>query len=256
MSLAQLHYTAPTAGDGGSAGRFAAADSAIPGPVRAEAGPLLAYEAPAGTPERLSDGELRALPVAFGFSALSDGSHLLSRTVALGAAGFHAHAVHIPADAALPGRLLPVAAWGAAGWLSAPPGRALPDPLTALALSGAPGGFSREWLGDFAVSRGPWLAAVLGDIRRTSEDPSAPQVVLVERHSADVARWIALAVAVLPREYAERLTFTTYTRRPGSAAHRVVGVLPQDAPDVRDPRFRVHVGGGPHPAGPAGDPWA
>ncbi|MEV3999688.1 GTPase-associated protein 1-related protein [Streptomyces halstedii] len=256
MSLAQLHYTAPTAGDGGSAGRFTAADTAIAGPVRAEAGPLLAYEAPAGTPGRLSDGELRALPVAFGFSALSDGSHLLSRTVALGAAGFHAHAVHIPAEAALPGRLLPVAAWGAAGWLSAPPGRALPDPLTALALSGAPGGFSREWLGDFAVSRGPWLAAVLGDIRRTSEDPSAPQVVLVERHSADVARWIALAVAVLPREYAERLTFTTYTRRPGSAAHRVVGVLPQDAPDVRDPRFRVHVGGGPRPAGQTGDPWA
>ncbi|WP_031086456.1 GTPase-associated protein 1-related protein [Streptomyces sp. NRRL WC-3549] len=256
MSLAQLHYTAATAGDGGSVGRFTAVDTAIPGPVRTEAGPLLAYEAPAGTPERLTDGELRALPVAFGFSALSDGSHLLSRTVAVGASGFHAHAVHLPADAVLPGRLLPVAAWGASGWLSSAPGRTQPDPLTSLALSGSSGGLPRDGLGDFAVSRSPWLAAVLGDIRRASEDPSAPQVVLVERHSADVARWVALAVAVLPREHAERLTFTTYTRRPGGAAHRIVGVLPQDAPDGRDPRFRVHVTGGPTPTGPVADAWA
>ncbi|AEN13106.1 MULTISPECIES: GTPase-associated protein 1-related protein [unclassified Streptomyces] len=256
MSLAQLHYTAATAGDGGSGGRFTAVDAAIPGPVRAEAAPLLAYAAPTGTPERPTDAELRALPVAFGFSSLSDGSHLVSRTVASGTSGFHAHAVHLPADTPLPGRLLPVAAWGASGWLSSTPGRTRPDPLTSLALAGPSGGLSRDGLGDFAVSRGPWLAAVLGDIRRASEDPSAPQVVLVERHSADVARWIALAVAVLPREHAERLTFTTYTRHPGAAAHRVVGVQPQDAPDVRDPRFRVHVTTGPRPAGPGDDAWA
>ncbi|WP_326700642.1 GTPase-associated protein 1-related protein [Streptomyces sp. NBC_01754] len=256
MSLAQLHYTAPTPGDGESGGRFTAADSAIPGPVRADARPLLAYEAPAGTPDRLTDGGLRALPVAFAFSALSDGSHLLSRTVATGAAGFHAHAVHLPADTPLPGRVLPVDAWGAAGWLSGAPGRTQSDPLTSLAVSGPSGGLSRDGLGDFAVSRSPWLAAVLRDIRRAAEDPSAPQVVLVERHSADVARWVALAVAVLPREHAERLTFTTYTRRPGSPSHRIAGVLPQDAPDVSDPRFRVYAAGGPHPAGEVGDAWA
>lgn len=257
MSLPQLHYTFAPAGDGGTGGRFTAADPAIPGPVRAEAAPLLAYEAPAGTPERLSDAQLRALPVAFGHVALSDGSHLLSRTVATGAGGFHAHAVHLPPGTAIPGRALPVDAWGAAGWLSTAPDRMPPDPLTSMSTARGPSrGLTREGLGDFAVSRSPWLAAVLSDLRRVSQDPSAPPVVLVERQSADVARWVALATAALPPEHAERLTFTTYTRYPGRTAHQVVGVLPEDAPDVRDPRFRVHAASGPRPSGTVDDAWA
>ncbi|MFH9466554.1 GTPase-associated protein 1-related protein [Streptomyces clavifer] len=257
MSLPQLHYTSVAAGDGEPSGRFTAVDPAIPGPVRTEAAPLLAYDAPAGTPDRLGDARLRALPVAFAFAALTDGSHLLSRTVATGAGGFHAHAVHIPSGTPIPGRALPVAAWGAAGWLSAAPDRTPHDPLTAMSTAQGPSrGLTREGLGDFAVSRSPWLAAVLSDLRRVSEDPSAPPVVLVERQSADVARWVALATAVLPREHAERLTFTTYTRRPGHTTHQVIGVLPEDAPDARDPRFRVHAGSGPRPAGAVDDAWA
>ncbi|MFJ8978190.1 GTPase-associated protein 1-related protein [Streptomyces sp. NPDC102282] len=257
MSLPQLHYTSVTSGDGEPAGRFTSVDPAIPGPVRAEAAPLLAYEAPEGTPERLTDARVRALPVAFGFVLLSDGSHLLSRTVAAGAGGFHAHAVHLPPGTPIPGRVLPVAAWGAAGWLSATPDRVQPDPLTSMSTAQGPSrGLTRESLGDFAVSRSPWLAAVLSDLRRVSEDPSAPPVVLVERQSADVARWVALATAVLPREHAERLTFVTYTRHPGRTAHQVVGVLPEDAPDARDPRFRVHAASGPRPSGVVDDAWA
>ncbi|MFE9727829.1 GTPase-associated protein 1-related protein [Streptomyces sp. NPDC005794] len=257
MSLPQLHYTSVGSGDGVSAGRFTAVDPAIPGPVRAEAAPLLAYDAPADTPERLTDGRLRALPVAFGYVTLSDGSHLLSRTVATGTGGFHAHAVHLLPGTPIPGRVLPVAAWGAVGWLSTTPDRMLPDPLTAMSTTPGPSrGLTREGLGDFAVSRGPWLAAVLSDLRRVSEDPSAPPVVLVERQSADVARWVTLAGAVLPREHAERLTFTTYTRHPGHTSHQVIGVLPEDAPDVRDPRFRVHTASGPRPSGTVDDVWA
>ncbi|MEU8708785.1 GTPase-associated protein 1-related protein [Streptomyces sp. NPDC048565] len=257
MSLPQLHYTSVVSGDGVPAGRFTAVDPGIPGPVRAEAAPLLAYEAPADAPGPLPDARLRALPVAFGFALLSDGSHLLSRTVATGTSGFHAHAVHLTPGAPIPGQVLPITAWGAAGWLSLTPDRRLPDPLTSLVIADGPSrGLTREGLGDFAVARSPWLAAVLGDLRRASEDPSAPPVVLVERHSADVARWVALATAVLPREHAERLTFTTYTRHPGRATHRVIGVLPEDAPDIRDPRFRVHTASGPRPAPAVDDAWA
>ncbi|MEU1484720.1 GTPase-associated protein 1-related protein [Streptomyces sp. NPDC005752] len=257
MSLPQLHYTSVTSGDGVPAGRFTAVDPAIAGPVRAEAAPLLAYEAPEGTADGLTDARSRSLPVAFGFAALSDGSHLLSRTVATGAGGFHAHAVHLLPGTPIPGRILPVAAWGAAGWLSTTPDRTLPDPLTSMSTAHGPSrGLTREGLGDFAVSRSPWLAAVLSDLRRVSEDPAAPPVVLVERQSADVARWVALAVAVLPREHAERLTFTTYTRHPGRTTHQVVGVLPEDAPDARDPRFRVHSAAGPRPSGTTDDAWA
>ncbi|MFE7748556.1 GTPase-associated protein 1-related protein [Streptomyces sp. NPDC057428] len=257
MSLPQLHYTSVASGDGETGGRFAATDPAIPGPVRAEAAPLLSYEAPAGTPDRLSDAQLRSLPVAFGFVALSDGSHLVSRAVATGPGRFHAHAVHLTPGTPIPGGVLPVAAWGAPGWLSAAPDRTPPDPLTSLFAGHGPSrGLTREGLGDFAVSRSPWLAAVLADLRRASEDLSAPRVVLVERQSADVARWVALAAAALPREHAERLSFTTYTRHPGRTAHHVVGVLPEDAPDISDPRFRVHAASGPRPAAVVDDAWA
>ncbi|NEC23499.1 hypothetical protein G3I50_35395, partial [Streptomyces parvus] len=102
---------------------------------------------------------------------------------------------------------------------------------------------------DFAVSRGPWLAAVLADLRRASgpKEPGGRPVVLVERQCADVARWLGLASVTLPRECAERLTFTTYTRRPGSSATRVAGMLPEDAEAARAAGLRVHVCAGQAP---------
>ncbi|NEE53630.1 hypothetical protein G3M55_54650, partial [Streptomyces sp. SID8455] len=71
--------------------------------------------------------------------------------------------------------------------------------------------------------------------------PAGGPVVLVERQNADVARWLGLAAVTLPRDSVERLTFTTYTRRPGSSALRVVGALPEDAAAAREAGLRVHV---------------
>ncbi|MEV7402436.1 GTPase-associated protein 1-related protein [Streptomyces sp. NPDC091267] len=267
MSLAQLHYTSATDADGSGAGeegpipaRFHAVDAAIPAAVLAEAGPLLQYEPPAGTPRLVSDAALRALPEALSFSVLSDGSHLLARTVAVrpaqqSAVGFHAHAVHLPAGARLPGGMAPITACRAARWATAAPDRAPLDPVSALAPATGHAR-EREGLNDFAVSRGPWLAGVLADLRRLSGPAEPPRVVLVERQSADVARWIALAAATLPPESAERLTFTTYARHPERAPQQVVGVLPQDAHELPGPGFRVHVCTGPRPEGTVQDAWA
>lgn len=268
MSLAQLHYTSATAGDGPESGedaeipaRFSAVDAAIPASALTEAGPLLAYEPPAGTPRQVTDNALRALPESLSFSVLSDGSHLLARTVPvrtaqLSSLRFHAHAVHLPAGTRLPGGMLPIIACRSARWGAATPDRVpAVDPVTMLSV--ATGRASeREGLNDFAVSRGPWLAGVLADLRRLSETAEPPKVVLVERQSADVARWIALAAAVLPQESAERLTFTTYTRHPHRAPQAIVGVLPQDTHELSGPGFRVHTCTGPRPEGTVDDAWA
>ncbi|MFJ2131349.1 GTPase-associated protein 1-related protein [Streptomyces sp. NPDC087845] len=276
MSLAQLHYTSASAGDDGggdgneggggggggngdgSGAQFTAVSAGIPTPVLAEAEQLLGYEPPAGAPYHPTSTELRSFPEAFSFSALSDGSHLLSRTVALGGPGagrFHAHAVHLPAGERLPGDALPITAWRSPNWASTPPDGGVPGRLASLPASAASG---PEALNDFAVSRSPWLAAVFADLHRVSEEPSSARVVLVERQGADVARWIALAGAVLPPENAQRLTFTTYTRRPERSPHQVVGVLPDDAPGPAGPDsgLRVHNCTGPRPEGPVGDVWA
>ncbi|WP_326657095.1 GTPase-associated protein 1-related protein [Streptomyces sp. NBC_00385] len=266
MSLAQLHYTSATGGDGPGTGeaepipaRFTAVDPAIPASVLTEAGPLLAYGTPAGTEPRPTDAALRALPEALSFSVLSDGSHLLARTVATrpgpgSDVGFHAHAVHLPAGTRLPGGALPITACRSARWAATTPDRTLPGPLTALPATGH--ARDREGLNDFAVSRGPWLAGVLADLRRLYGQDGAGRVVLVERQSADVARWIALACVALPDELAERLTFTTYTRHPQRAPQRIVGVLPQDAHALTAPGFHVHTCTGPRPEGTVADAWA
>ncbi|OWA25501.1 GTPase-associated protein 1-related protein [Streptomyces sp. CS057] len=260
MSLAQVHYTSAAPGDEGTAGRFTAVGPGVSGALLAEIEPLVRYELPGGVPERPSDGELRALPQAFGYFALSDGSRLVARSAPVRDSGgtragvrFHAHAVHLPPGVPLPGDRLPVEAWRSPHWVAVTPDGAIPDPLT---LPPGPAAVS-EGLDDFAVSRGPWLAAVLADLRRASEAeaPGRP-VALVERQCADVARWLGLASVTLPRESAERLTFTTYTRRPGSSASRVVGVLPEDAGAARAADLRMHECAGPAPAGSTEDVWA
>ncbi|MET7855956.1 GTPase-associated protein 1-related protein [Streptomyces sp. NPDC005318] len=256
MSLAQLHYTSASAGDDGVGARFTAVSAGISASVLAEAEQLLGYEPPTGAPYHPTVTELRSFPEVFSFSALSDGSHLLSRTVALGGPGaghFHTHAALLPAGARLPGDALPISAWRSPGWSATTPDSGTPDRMAALPASAASG---QEALNDFAVSRSPWLAAVFADLRRVSEERAAGQVVLVERQSADVARWVALAGAVLPSEHAQRLTFTTYTRRPAQSPHRVIGVLPDDAQGLTAPNHRVHACTGRAPGGPVDDAWA
>ncbi|MFE7137935.1 GTPase-associated protein 1-related protein [Streptomyces sp. NPDC057644] len=275
MSLAQVHYTsaAPgnkgTPGDKETAGRFTAVGAGVSGALLAEIEPLLRHELPEGFPDRPSDDELRSLPQSFTYAVLSDGSRLVSRSAPVRETGggaepgvrFHAHAVHLPPGVPLPGDRLPVEAWRSPHWVAVTPGGAIPDPLTP---PPGPAAVS-EGLDDFAVSRGPWLAAVLADLRRASDAETADgtqtaegrPVVLVERQCADVTRWLGLASATLPRESAERLTFTTYTRRPGSSAVRVVGVLPEDAEAARTAGLRVHVCAGQAPlGGGTDDVWA
>ncbi|MFJ7411245.1 GTPase-associated protein 1-related protein [Streptomyces sp. NPDC098077] len=262
MSLAQVHYSSAAPGDEGAAGRFTAVGPGVSGALLAEIEPLVRYELPGGVPDRPSDGELRSLPQAFGYFVLSDGSRLVARSAPFRDTGgvgsgvrFHAHAVHVPPGVPLPGDRLPVEAWRSPHWVAVTPGGAIPDPL---ALPPGPAAVS-EGLDDFAVSRGPWLAAVLADLRRASdaEATGGRPVVLVERQCADVARWLGLASVTLPRESAERLTFTTYTRRPESSASRVVGVLPEDAAGARAAGLRVHECAGPSPASDGtGDAWA
>ncbi|MFE9456636.1 GTPase-associated protein 1-related protein [Streptomyces californicus] len=261
MSLAQVHYASAAPGDEEAAGRFTAVGPGVSGALLAEIEPLLRHGLPEGVAEHPSDGELRALPQPFTYAVLADGSRLVARSAAVRETGggpgvrFHAHAVHVPPGVPLPGDRMAVEAWRSPHWVAATPSGAIPDPLTP---PPGPAAVS-EGLDDFAVSRGPWLAAVLADLRRASgaEPAGGGPVVLVERSCADVARWLGLASATLPRAYAERLTFTTYTRRPGSSTLRVAGVRPEDAEAARSAGLRVHLCAGPSPAGGGtGDVWA
>ncbi|MDX3233072.1 GTPase-associated protein 1-related protein [Streptomyces sp. ME19-01-6] len=261
MSLAQLHYTSAPPGPDGSGSRFTAVSPGVPPSLLGEAEQLLGYEPPHDAPPRPSDFQPASFPEVFSYSLLSDGSGLLARTVYTGAdhsgrwGNFHAHAVHLPTGAPLPGGALPITAWGSPQWATRTPEGGVPEPLEALTASGR---MDRDGLVAFAGSRAPWLARFFADLRRLSEDESAPQIVLVEQDSADVARWIALACAALPRDRAHRLTFTTYTRRPELSRQQIIGVRPEDdrEPTGLDHRYRVYDVAGRKTGEPVSDAWA
>ncbi|MEU3183694.1 GTPase-associated protein 1-related protein [Streptomyces sp. NPDC006923] len=261
MSLAQLHYTSAPPGPDGSGFRFTAVSPGIPGELLKEVEQLIGYEPPHDAPPHPTDAELAALPRAFSHSVLSDGSRLLARTVptADGHSGrrgtFHAHAVHLPASSAPSTGAAPISAWNSPQWAAGTPAGGVPAPLEA-----PPAGrsFDRRELVTFAASRAPWLAVFLAGLRELTEEAAAPRIVLVERDSEDVARWIALASAVLPGAAVHRLTFTTYTRRPRLAGQQILGVLPDDARELagQEHLCRVLDPAGAGPADPVADAWA
>ncbi|MEU4033948.1 GTPase-associated protein 1-related protein [Streptomyces collinus] len=259
MSLAQLHYTSAPPGPDGSGFRFTAVSPGVPQTLLREAEQLIGYEPPRDLPARPDTEELKAFPKAFSCTALSDGGRLLSRSVYTGAdysgrwGNFHTHALHLPPGTRLPDGALPITAWESPRWADATPPDGRPEPVDRFEPSGL---LRRDGLVAFARSRADRLAAFFADLAALAGEADSRQIVVVERDSADVAQWIALACAVLPRERAHLLTFTTYTRRPQQARQQIVGVLPSSEPVGHDHRFRVHdCTARPDPQ-PVADAWA
>lgn len=249
MNLVQLHYTSAPPGPDGSGFRFTAVSPGAPVSLLREAEQLIGYEPPRDAPDRPTEEQLACFPEALSLSVLSDGSRLLARSVYTGAdysgrwGNFHTHAVHLPqpADSGPTKGALPITSWGSPQWASNTPPGGPPAPLEKVP---APGRYDAAGLAEFVAARRPWLAGFFADVRRLAEDPAAPQVVLVERDSTAVARWIMLACSVLPHQRGQWLTFTTYTRRPLLARHRIIGVLPEDGAGLggQDHRYRLYDG--------------
>ncbi|MBC2876918.1 MULTISPECIES: GTPase-associated protein 1-related protein [Streptomyces] len=294
MTLQQLHYSCSSAASGP---RFTAASPDLPALLLGETEPLLAYEppdaAPASAPAHGSaavvadpavvagptavsgtpgisgpdavTGELADLPVVFSHNRLSDGTRLLCRAVCTGTYlrgrrhAFHAHAVRLTQDGPLPGGLLPIEAWESPSWADTTPDDGVPIPLAAFAPARRIG---KEGLLEFVTARAERLEPFLTDVRALFRSPDSPQLLVIERDTTRIAHWIAVASAVLPREHAHRLTFTTYTRRPLLARHQIVGALPGSDFDyahvAADRRYRVHdcAGGQSSPVRDEPDPWA
>lgn len=287
--LQQLHYSrsSPDAPP-----RFTAASPDLPALLLGEIEPLLTYEPPVGGSESrpvggpdggpdgtaprgegeaaratggARPGEGPRLPVIFGHHRLADGTRLLCRAVRTGTDPlgrrhpFHAHAVRLPQDGPLPGGLLPVEAWESPSWAERTPGAGAPEPLAALAPARR---ITKAGLLEFVTTRAERLVPFLTDVRTLFRRPDAPQLLVIERDTDRIAHWIAVASAVLPRDLANRLTFTTYTRRPLLARQQIVGALPGSEFDYAhvagDRRYRVHdcAGGHSSPARDEPDPWA
>nr|WP_246470413.1 GTPase-associated protein 1-related protein [Streptomyces olivoverticillatus] len=264
--MQQMHYTSTaTVGPGGSGFRLTASSPELPITLLGEAEQLIGYEPPLDAPLHPSAEELALFPVAFSHNRLSDGSRLLYRIIRTspGRGGrhgnFHAHAVRLSDHSGLPGGLLPIEAWESPSWADRTPDGGAPDPLPSLSPARR---IDKKGLFEFVHARADRLEAFLADVRTLFRTPDAPQLLVVERDSVHTAYWIAIASAVLPRDLADRLTFTTYTRRPMLARQQIVGAFPDADFDydsaAAEQRYRVHdcTGGPSSPTRTEHDPWA
>ncbi|WP_431037677.1 GTPase-associated protein 1-related protein [Streptomyces sp. P6-2-1] len=172
---------------------------------------------------------------------LPGGARVLTRVSAQGGGGVAVHGVHLPAGVRLPGGRAPVAFLDAPGWGSGDPFGAEPPVSSSL--------------GDFARARGPWIGAFLEGVREVlTRDGAGAPFLVAEKDPSLVARWIALACAVLPPERAGALSFTTYGPREAARSGRlVVGVPLGSAAPVAGQRL---LDGALPPAEPVTDLWA
>lgn len=235
----QAHYTsAPPSADAPHGGfRFTAVSPAAR-PALDVLRPLTGYARPPGT-------DCRHFPVAFAYDRPDDDAAVLTRTRFTGQDytgrwGNHfCHALY-----AAPGELAglrPVELWDAPHWAPLPAqddGHDLPDlpqlvPGSAvgpdrvgrlLAGTGAPGVRLLERLLT-AV-----LRALVGD---------GPGATLVSADSDRVVDWIAAVSYTLPAGLAARLTFTTYTARPGDDHRHLTGTRPETGERVPGPVFHL-----------------
>jgi GTPase-associated protein 1, C-terminal domain/GTPase-associated protein 1, N-terminal domain type 2/GTPase-associated protein 1, middle domain len=224
----ELHYTSAEQGLGGSPGfQFVKLSPGLDPGICRQIESLLAYEPPRTAPSQPTPAQIADFPIALSHTLLADGAAVLCNATYTGTdysgrfGNFYAHALYLPGGPGDLGTTLPIDTWGSPSWRTTLSAAGLPA-----AHSMEPGVLiARDVLLAFTSERRDQLAAVLTDIMN-SFGRHRRQVILAEDDAATVALWIATACHSLPRPLAQRLTFTTYTRRPYHASQQVVGIMP------------------------------
>ncbi|MYW05334.1 GTPase-associated protein 1-related protein [Streptomyces sp. SID3343] len=258
MTIRQMHYSSVEHGPGGGSGfQFTSIDPDVDAGTRGHIEQLLRYEPPDGLATVPTATELAAFPISFSHTRLPTGAAVLCRTRYVGQdysgrqGNFHAHALY-----AHDGR------FGRAPWESAwsPLWRdELPTGGAATTLDELPAGTapSPARLAEFAARHKDRLAPFLADVFRLFGDGDARQIIVCEGDPKDILYWIALATASLEPAQAQRLTFTSYTRRPYLAVQQIVGIAPGSDFAYSDTevnhQYRVHGSAARHTSPPSTD---
>ncbi len=243
MAFQQLYYTSCEHGLGGYGGyQFNAVTPGVSPAVLREVEEQTVYEPPRWLTGPGPD-EPEAYPIAFshGISeatgAAVTAQAVFTGTVYSGRPGnyfVHALVTDTPEDDF--GSLLPAELWGAALWQTQPvDGTELPE------LPGPPPGglIDRPGVQAFLDARGagdvlPGLLTAVGQAM------SGDRPVLVVSHDVtENAWWIAAVSYLLGEHLAHRMTFTTYSHRPGYSRYHLVGILPEALPPDAETGFRT-----------------
>ena len=241
MAFQQLYYTSCEHGLGGYGGyQFNAITPGIPPVVLREVEERTVYEPPRWL---LADPDPEAYPVAFSYGmSPATGMAIAAHVVFTGTdysgrpGNYFVHALATSAPERDFGPLLPAELWGAALWQSRPVDRTqLPE------LPGPPprGVIDRPGVQAFLDARE--ADTVLPELLTAVGRAMAGQrpVLVVSDDVTENAWWIAAISYFLGEHLAYRMTFTTYSHRPGYSRYHLTGVLPDMLPPDAATSFQM-----------------
>ena len=259
MAFQQLYYTSCENGLGGYGGyQFNAITPGVPAAVMREVEDRTVYEPPGWLLADPCPDEPEAYPVAFSHgTSEATGAAITAQVVFTGTdysgrpGNYFAHALVTGTPEQDFGPLLPAELWGAELWQTSPvDGTELPE------RPGPPprGAIDRPGVQAFLDARGagrvvPELLTAAG--RAMAGD----RPVLVTGHDVSENIWWIAAVSYLLGEHlGRRMTFTTYSHRPGYSRYHLTGILPETLPPGAGASFQLFdlaagqtPGGGVHP---------
>ena len=244
MAFQQLYYTSCDNGLGGYGGyQFNAITPGVSAAVMREVEDRTVYEPPGWLLAEPCPDEPEAYPVAFSHgTSEATGAAITAQVVFTGTdysgrpGNYFAHALVTGTPGPDFGPLLPVELWGAELWHTSPvEGTELPE----LPGPPPPGTIDRPGVQAFLDARGaggvlPELLTAVG--RAMAGD----RPVLVTSH--DVSEniwWIAATSYLLGEQLGHRMTFTTYSHRPGYSRYHLTGILPETLPPGADSSFQL-----------------
>jgi GTPase-associated protein 1, N-terminal domain type 2/GTPase-associated protein 1, C-terminal domain/GTPase-associated protein 1, middle domain len=244
VAFQQLYYTSCENGLGGYGGyQFNAITPGVSAAVMREVEDRTVYEPPGWLLADPCPDEPEAYPVAFSYgTSEATGAAITAQVVFTGTdysgrpGNYFAHALVTNTPEQDFGPLLPAELWGAELWHTSPvDGTELPE------LSGPPppGAIDRPGVQAFLDARGadgvlPGLLTAVG--RAMAGD----RPVLVVSHDVSENIWWIAAISYLLGEHlGHRMTFTTYSHRPGYSRYHLTGILPETLPPSADSSFQL-----------------
>jgi hypothetical protein len=243
VAFQQLYYTSCENGLGGYGGfQFNAVTPGVSPAVLREVEERTIYQPPRWLAGENAD-EPEAYPVAFSYTVNgSTGAAITAHVVPTGTdysgrpGNYFAHALASSTPERDFGDLLPAELWGSPLWQRAP---AFGTELPALIPPLPPGVIDRPGAQAFLEARAadgilPELLHAVGRAM-AGERP----VLLVTQDATETAWWIAAVSYLLGERLARRMTFTTYSHRPGYARYHLTGTLPETLPPEAGASFQV-----------------
>jgi GTPase-associated protein 1, N-terminal domain type 2/GTPase-associated protein 1, middle domain/GTPase-associated protein 1, C-terminal domain len=255
MAFAQLYYTSCENGLSGYGGyQFNAVTPGVSPVVMREVEDRTVYEPPRWLLAGPRPDEPEAYPIAFSHGT-SEAAHaaITTHVVFTGAdysgrpGNYFVHALATTAPEQDFGPLLPVELWGAELWQSCPvDGTELPE------LPGPPprGLIDRPGVQAFLDARGGdsvlrELVTAVGHAMA-----GARPVLVASGDDAENVWWIGAVCYLLGDHLGRRVTFTTYSHRPGYSRYHLIGVPSDALPPDADTSFQVFdLAAGRTPAG-------